>query len=184
MELVSIFMTLVASVILAAYVTYKMNESRDLRWFMGKKAEELYCSAEAIDREVSKYFGSKYSFSAICGEKLENEQEALIKIGGELVNSKMLIGFYFQSLSPALARTIAAVATALTSLQHWEKADPKEREAFLERLDKDVAGLKDALEAFKTAIIGAGRPAALRASLALFRRPSQVQNGRVLRVAA
>ena len=99
-------MTLVASVILAAYVTYKMNESRDLRWFMGKKAEELYCSAEAIDREVSKYFGSKYSFSAICGEKLENEQEALIKIGGELVNSKMLIGFYFQSLSPALARTI------------------------------------------------------------------------------
>lgn len=187
MELMSIFLTLLASSILAALVTYKVNESQDRRWFMGRKAEELYCSVEALDRELSKYFGSQYAFGAIEGQdaKLEvrTEGSGLSAVGAELVNAKMLIGFYFQSLTPVLARTIAAVTTAVNSLEQWKKLAASERDIQLVRLDTDVAALKDSLEAFKSAVIIAGRPANIRSGFTMLRRAGAPQGGRVLRVA-
>lgn len=183
MDLATVFLTLLASSILAALVTYRMNESKDRRWFMGRKAEELYCAAEAIDREVSKYFGSKYAFGAVGRAKAGDDEFALMKIGTEFVNAKMLIGFYFPTLSPDLARPIAALTTAVGSLKEWEMADASGQEQQLHRLDADVASLKDALEAFKAAILRAGRTPKPRYGLPGLRRPAETSNGRVLRVA-
>ena len=107
------------------------------------------------------------------------------RAGIQLVNAKMLVGFYFPSLSPALARTIAAVTTAHASLRLWEKAGSSGGDDLLVGLDKDIVALKDALEAFKAAIIENGRSATHRAPFVALRRPAKPMiEGRVLRVAA
>lgn len=177
--------TVIVSAVMAGLVTYKINVSRESQCFIGRKAEELYCSAESIDRELSRFFGERYSLvqsdrrAAACGD------DDLQRAGLKLVNAKMLVGFYFPALSPALARTIAAVTTAHVSLRLWEEALSPGRDALLAGLDKDIVALKDALEAFKAAIIDNGRSASQRAAFALFRRPVKPMiAGRVLRVAA
>ena len=185
MELAFMFIAIIVSSVMAGLVTYKINESRESRCFIGKKAEELYCAAESVDRELSRFFGDRYSILESDSRGAASSDDALREAGTKLVNAKMLVGFYFPSLSPALARTIAAVATAHTSLTLWEKAGPSGRDDLLLGLDKDIVALKDALEAFKAAIIESGRSASHRAPFAPFRRPAKPTiEGRVLRVAA
>ena len=113
-------------------------------------------------------------------------EAALEKAGASLVNAKMLVGFYFPSLAPALACTIAAVTTAHGALRRWEGAEAATSgDDLLIALDRDVAALKDALEIFKTAIIETGRAARQPASFVVRRRPAKLPpEGRVLRVAA
>lgn len=185
MELAFMLITIIVSSAMAGLVTYGINESKELRGFAGRKAEELYCCAESIDRELSRFFGERYSVvepdrrNANCGD------DALQAAGVKLVSAKMLVGFYFPSLSPALARTIAAVTTAHASLRLWEKAGAAGGDDLLVGLDRDIVALKDALEAFKAAIIENGRAANDRVAFAAFRRPAKPTiAGRVLRVAA
>ncbi len=185
MELAFMFITVIVSAVMAGLVTYKINESRESQCFIGKKAEELYCSAESIDRELSRFFGDRYSLLGFDRRAAMSGDDALQSAGMKLVNAKMLVGFYFPSLSPALARTIAAVTTAHTSLGLWENSGLSGRDDLLVGLDKDIVALKDALEGFKAAIIENGRTASQRAPFAPFRRPAKPKiEGRVLRVAA
>ncbi|MGD1037711.1 MAG: hypothetical protein ABR878_11050 [Roseiarcus sp.] len=185
MELAFMLITIIVSSVMAGLVTYKVNESRESQCFIGKKAEELYCSAEAVDRELSRFFGDRYSIIGSDRRGAVSGDDALQRAGVKLVNAKMLVGFYFPSLSPALARTIAAVTTAHTSLGLWEKAASSGRDDLLIGLDRDIAALKDALEAFKGAIIDSGRTASNRTPFAsLRRRAKPMVEGRVLRVAA
>lgn len=184
MQLAFMLVTIIASAVMAGLVTYKMNESKETKCFIGRKAEELYCHAEAIDRELSRFFGDRYALVDASRRSAESGNDALQAAGAILVNAKMLVGFYFPSLSPPLARTIAAVTTAHAALQLWEKAGPG-RDDLLVGLDRDVVALKDALESFKTAIIESGRLASHPAPLVAFRRPPKPAiEGRVLRVAA
>ncbi|MBV8472278.1 MAG: hypothetical protein JO255_16585, partial [Alphaproteobacteria bacterium] len=122
MELVLLFVTIIVSAIMAGLVSYKVNEFRDGKHFIGAKAEELYCNAEAIDRELSRFFGDRYALIGSAHRAAGAGDEALDKAGAVLVKAKMLVGFYFPSLAPALARTIAAVATAHGALTRWERA--------------------------------------------------------------
>ncbi|MGD0561915.1 MAG: hypothetical protein ABSA66_02395 [Roseiarcus sp.] len=186
MELAFLLITIIISSVMAGLVTYKVNESRESQCFIGKKAEELYCSAESIDRELSRFFGDRYSIIGPDQRGAGSGDDALQRAGLQLVNAKMLVGFYFSSLSPALARTIAAVTTAHASLRLWEKAGSSGGDNLLIGLDKDIVALKDALEAFKAAIIENGRSATShRALFVAFRRPEKPMiAGRVLRVAA
>ncbi|MGO4869765.1 MAG: hypothetical protein ACLPGW_04020 [Roseiarcus sp.] len=185
MEMAFMFITIIISSVMAGLVTYKINQSRESQCFIGKKAEELYCSAESIDRELSRFFGDRYSLIASDRRGAVSGDEALQRAGIKLVNAKMLVGFYFPSLSPALARTIAAVTTAHGALRQWEKAAPSGGEELLVGLDKDIVALKDALEAFKAGIIESGRAANNRRPFTALRRPARPAiEGRVLKVAA
>ncbi len=185
MEPAFMLVTIIVSAAMAGLATYAINESREARGFAGTKAEELYCCAESIDRELSRFFGERYSLIDSDRRKADCGNDALQAAGMKLVNAKMLVGFYFPSLSPALARTIAAVTTAHASLRLWEKAGASGGDDLLVGLDKDIVVLKDALEAFKAAIIENGRAAADRLVFAAFRRPAKPTiEGRVLRVAA
>lgn len=178
--------TIVISAVMAGLVSYKVNESKDAKGFIGKKAEELYCDVEAVDRELSRFFGDRYALVESERRAGDAGVEALQSAGAMLVNVKMLVGFYFPSLSPTLARTIAAVTTAHGALKQWERSGPAARDALLIALDRDVAALKDALESFKAAIIESGRAAGRPAPLVSFRRQarSSAIEGRILRVAA
>jgi hypothetical protein len=185
MELAFMLITVIVSAVMAGMVTYKINESRESQCFIGKKAEELYCSAESIDRELSRFFGDRYCLVRPGRPSATPCDDALQRAGMRLVNAKMLVGFYFPALSPALARTIAAVTTAHGSLRRWESADAAGGDDLVVGLDKDIAALKDALEAFKAAIIEQGRAANDRPAFPAFRRPAKPMiEGRVLRVAA
>jgi hypothetical protein len=185
MELAFMLITIIVSAVMAGLVTYKMNQSKESQCFIGKKAEDLYCSAESIDRELSRFFGDRYSIVEAGRRGAGGGEDALQRAGLKLVNAKMLVGFYFPALSPALARTIAAVTTAHASLRRWEAAAAPAGDALLVGLDKDIVALKDALEAFKAAIIDNGRSASQQASFAPFRRPAKpMVEGRVLRIAA
>ncbi len=185
MELAFMLITVVVSAVMAGLVTYKVNQSKESQCFVGKKAEELYCAAEAIDRELSRFFGDRYSLVGPGRPSATPGEDALQRAGMKLVNAKMLVGFYFPALSPALARTIAAVATAHAGLRLWESAGASGGGDLVVRLDKDIVGLKDALEAFKAAIIACGRAVNERAAFPALRRPAKPTiEGRVLRVAA
>jgi len=185
MELTIMLSTIIVSSIAAGLVTYKINESKENQCFIGKKAEELYCSAESIDRELSRFFEARYSISGSVQRNAEAGNDAWQTARIKLVNAKMLVGFYFPSLSPGLARTAAAVTTAHTSLRVWEKAGSSGDDNLLIGLDKDIVALKDALESFKAAIIETGRTANSRRPFAVFQRPAKpMHEGRVLRVAA
>jgi len=184
MEPALMFVTIVVSAAMAGVVTYAINESREARGFIGTKAEELYCCAESIDRELSRFFGERYCLIAADRRRADRGDDALQTAGMKLVNAKMLVGFYFPSLSPALARAIAAVTTAHASLRLWEKSGASGGDDLLAGLDRDIVVLKDALEAFKAAIIANGR-ASHGLSFAAWRRPAKPAiEGRVLRVAA
>ncbi len=180
------FITIVISAVTSGLVSYKVNESKDRKRFVGNKAEELYCHAESIDRELSRYFGARYSLIGATRSGLGSGDEALERAGATLVNAKMLVGFYFPSLAPALARTIAAVTTAHGALRRWEAASvTASHDDLVMALDRDVAALKDALESLKAAIIETGRAANQPASFIALHRPAKPGlEGRVLRVAA
>lgn len=184
-ELALMFITIIVSAVMAGLVSYKVNETREGKCFIGKKAEELYCHTEAIDRELSRFFGDRYALVDSARYEAGPGDEALHNAGSLLVNAKMLVGFYFPALAPALARTIAAVATAHGALRLWERSDVEACDDLVVALDRDVAALKDALESLKAAIIDSGRAAGQPAPLGVFRRPSKrALEGRILRVAA
>jgi len=177
--------TIIISAVMAGLVSYKVNESKDAKGYIGKKAEELYCDAEAIDRELSRFFDERYGLVDTARRSVGPNDATLQKVGAILVNAKMLVGFYFPSLSPALARAIAALATAHGALKAWEKSNPQSRDDLVIALDRDVVALKDALESFKAAIIETGRAAGQPTPLVRLRRSVKPAiEGRVLRVAA
>jgi hypothetical protein len=185
MILASLFMTIILSAVAAAMITFRINESRESKHFIGKKAEELYCSAEAVDRELSRYFGDRYSILGFNQRGAGLETDALQRAGAKLVEAKMLVGFYFPALSSTLARTIAAATTAHASLRAWERSDEVVSDELLVRLDKDIVDLKDALESFKGAIIDDGRGLNRPTRRAIFKRQERLaMESRVLRVVA
>jgi len=184
MQFSFMFFTIVTSAVMAGLVTYKLNESKELKRFLGGKAEELYCAVESIDRDLSRFFCSRYALVDAERGHADAGYDALENAGATLTNAKMLVGFYFASLSPALARTIAAVTTAHVSLTVWEKAEAGGDDLIV-GLDRDIVALKDALDSFKAAIIESGRNASAATSLVALRRPARpVISGRILRVAA
>jgi hypothetical protein len=178
------FITIIVSAVMAGAVSYRVNQSREGKCFLGKKAEDLYRHVDAIDRELSRFFGDRYALVGSARSDVSSDDAALENAGVILVNAKMLVGFYFPTLSQALARTIAAVTTAHGALRRWECAGPDARDDLVIALDRDVAALKDALESFKAAIIESGRAAAQPTPIVAFRRAKPSLEGRVLRVAA
>jgi hypothetical protein len=185
MDTAYLVLTVVLSAIAAGCSTYYLNVSKDRLWFKHRKAEELYCTVQSLDRELSSFFGTRYSLMGDNTPSSGPEKEALRRAGEHLVTAKMLIGFYFPSISSALARTIAAVASAHQSLKALEAAHTEDRQKLLAVLDNAVVMLKDALEGLEASIIDIDRPEATRGSPMLFRRPTkQINAGRILRVAA
>ena len=121
-------LTVLLSAAAAGCATYRLNVSKERLWFTGRKAEELYCVVEALERELSNLFGSRYSLLGDERPASGPDKEDLQRAGAHFVTAKMLVGFYFPSLSPALARAIAAVTTAHAGLKAWEEAGKAERD--------------------------------------------------------
>jgi hypothetical protein len=185
MEFAFMLITAGLSAVMAGLVTYKVNESKEARSFRGRKAEELYCAVEALDRELSRFFDGRCTIVDSSRRTGGSSNDALQIAGARLVDAKMLVGFYFPVLSSALARCIAAVATAHASLRLWENAGTGNRDDLLVGLDRDVVVVKDSLESFKAAIIDSGRVANQPTRLIAWRRPTAVgAPSRALRVAA
>lgn len=185
METAYLVLTVLLSAIAAGYSSYCLNVSKDRLWFKRRKAEELYCTVQSLDRELSSFFGTRYSLMGDNTRGSEPERDALRRAGEHLVNAKMLIGFYFPHISPALARTIAAAASAHRSLKSLEATETEDRQQLLAVLDNAVAMLKDSLEGLEASVIDIHRPTAKRGPREFFRRPTeQVNTGRILRVAA
>jgi hypothetical protein len=171
--------------VMAGVVTYKVNESKEARTFRSKKAEELYCAVEALDRELSRYFDPRSAIDDSNRRVANSSGDALRIAEARLVDAKMLVGFYFPALTSALARSIAAVATTDTSLRLWERAGGADRDDLLEGFDRDVVTLKDSLESFKAAIVDSGRAVNQPIRLTAWLRPTPVgAPSRALRVAA
>jgi hypothetical protein len=185
MEFAFMLVTAGLSAVMAGLVTYKVNESKEARSFRGKKAEELYRAVEAFDRELSRFFDPRCAIADSSRRAGVSSDDALQIAGARLVDAKMLVGFYFPALSSALARCVAAVATAHASLRLWESADAANRDDLLEGFDRDVVAVKDSLESFKAAIIDSGRVASQPTRLIAWRRRVAISApGRALRVAA
>jgi len=185
METSYLVLTVILSSAAAGYSTYYLNVSKDRLWFERRKAEELYLAVQTLERELSNFFGTRYSLMGDNRRISEPEKEALGRAGCHLVTAKMLIGFYFPSLSSALARVIAAVTTAHNGLRAFEKAGAEDSGDLLTILDNAIAQLKDALEGLKATIIDSGRPMAQGGRFALFWRPTKGAGaGRVVRVSA
>lgn len=185
MEFAFMLVTAGLSAVMAGLVTYRVNESKEARSFRGRKAEELYCAVEAIDRELSRFFDSRCAVADSSRQVGVSSDDRLEIAGAKLVDAKMLVGFYFPPLSPALARCIAAVATAHASFRLWERAGGADRGDLLEGFDRDVVAVKDALESFKAAVIDSGRLANQPGRLIAWRRPPAVAApSRALRIAA
>ncbi|HYA72156.1 MAG TPA: hypothetical protein VEF36_03260, partial [Roseiarcus sp.] len=85
MELAFLLITIIVSSVMAGLVTYKINESRESQCFIGKKAEELYCSVESIDRELSRFFGDRYSIIGSEQRGASSGEDALQRAGIQLV---------------------------------------------------------------------------------------------------
>ncbi len=185
MEAAFLVLTVLLSSAAAGCATYRLNVSKEQLWFTGRKAEELYCVVEALERELSNLFGSRYSLLGDERRASGPQREDLQKAGAHFVTAKMLVGFYFPTLAPALARALAAVTTAHAGLGTWEEAAKAERDRHLIGLDNAVTELKDALEALKAAVIEKGRLAHLGSPFARLWPPAMASHaGRVLQVPA
>jgi hypothetical protein len=185
MDFAFMLVTAGLSAVMAGLVTYKINESKEVRRFRGRKAEELYRAVETLDRELSRFFDGRCAIADSNRRAGGSSDDALQIAGATLVDAKMLVGFYFPELSSALARCIAAVATAHASLRLWENASAGRRDDLLVGLDRDVVAVKDSLESFKAAIINHGRAAIQSTRLMASLRPVAVNApSRALRVAA
>lgn len=183
MELTLTLLTAGLSAAIAAYVAYRVNEDRDARSFRGGKAEELYRVAETLDRELARFFDPRCAVADSNRQLNVAGDDPLPIVAARLADAKMLVGFYFPQLSTALARCIAAVATAHASLRLWEEAgDAADRDGLLDGFDRDVVAAKDAIEGFKAAIIDSGR-AASQPRWPFARRRSAAAPSRALRVA-
>jgi len=169
-----------ASAIAAALATYYLNISKERLWFLGQKSEELYCTVEALDCELS-YFYAKYS---LVGETQQAvSREGLHRASAYFATSRMLVGLYFPALSHDLTRARAAAATAQRSLETLQGgASESGRIVLAETLDDSVCDLKDALDALKAAILTKGRIANNRKFFALSWRSPATSERRVLRV--
>jgi hypothetical protein len=179
MDFAFMLVTAGLSAVMAGLVTYKVNESKEARSFRGRKAEELYRAVEALDRELSRFFEGRCTI-ADSNRRAGGSSDDALQIAGAT-----LVGFYFPGLSSALARCIAAVATAHASLRLWENASAGRRDDLLVGLDRDVVAVKDSLESFKAAIINHGRAAIQPTRLMASLRPVAVNApSRALRVAA
>ncbi len=167
----------------AGLATYFLNASKERILFLGRKFEELYCTVEALDCELS-YFYAKYS---LVGDTQQVAgREGLHRASAYFATSQMLVGLYFPTLLHHLARARAAAATAERSLGSLERgASESGRMALAEALDDSVCDLKDALDALKAAILAKGRVANNRKIFALsWRSPEATSERRVLRVHA
>jgi hypothetical protein len=157
-------LTVLASAIAAGVATYCLNISKERLLFVARKSEELFCTIEALDHELSCFYGARYSLvdAARCTTGIEHLQQA----NACFATARMLVGLYFPMLMPDLARANAAAATAWRSLETLESAPEPHRRALLEALDASVCDLKDALDALKSATLVTGRATNQRALFA------------------
>lgn len=176
-------LTVLASAIAAGIATYCLNISKERLLFVGQKSEELYSTVEALDFELSCFYGKQYS---LVGEGPRAvDVENLHRANAYFATARMLVGLYFPALSPNLARASAAAATAQRSLETLEDAPQSSRTHLTEALDGSVCDLKDALDALKAAILTAARIVNKRKFFALSWRSSDAMSERrVLQVRA
>jgi hypothetical protein len=178
-----LILTVLTSAIAAGVVTYCLNISKERLLFIGRKSEELYCVVEALDFELSRFYGLRYSL--VGGARRPGDIENLHRANADFATTRMLIGLYFPALWPHLARASAAAATAQSSLEALEDAPQSGRAPEIEGLDASVCELKDALDGLKTAILTAGHIANKRKFFALSSRSSEaISERRVLQVRA
>lgn len=179
----TILLTVIMSGIAAGFAAYFITISKERLWFFGRKTEELYCTVEAVDCELSSF----YSQCLLLGEiQPTRDRQALARAKAYFATLQMLIGLYFPTLSHDLARATAAAATAQRSLEVLDRGVSESgRIALAEALDDAVCNLKDALEALKAAILSKAQLAHKRKFLSLWSRSrTATPKGRVLQVHA
>lgn len=172
-------LTVFASALAAALATYYLNISKDRLVFLGRKSEELYCTIEALDFELSQFFGKRYSL--VGAVHPTGDTEGLHRTSTYFATARMLVGLYFPALSPNLMRVCAAAATAQRKLEALEDAPEISQTDYLETLDASVCDLKDALAAFKVATLTTGRKANGRKFFALSPRAPEPAGAMVVR---
>ena len=177
-----LILTVLTSAIAAGAVTYFLNVSKERLFFIGRKSEDLYCTVEALDAEISSFYAKRYALVGSSDHPAGSEN--LHRANGHFATARMLVGLYFPALSLDLARAGAAAATAQRSLDTLEHAAEANPGHLLEALDAAVCDLKDSLDALKSAILtrgpaGKGRalfgPSKQRQDEAHVRRVLQVQ---------
>ena len=187
MTLALLVLTVVASASAAGAATYFLNISKERLLFVGRKSEELYCTLEALDFDLSAFYSKRY---ALVGETGRSEGQAkgmehLHRASACFATARMLIGLYFPTLAPDLARVSAAATTAQHGLESLEQAAQSGRAPRIEALDAAVCDLKDAIDALKAAALVTARRANHRKFFALsWRSPELASERRVLQVHA
>jgi hypothetical protein len=183
MTLALLVLTVVASAIAAGAATYFLNISKERLLFVGRKSEELYCTLEALDVDLSAFYSKRYSLVGASEERTGIEH--LHRAKAYFATVRMLIGLYFPNLAPDLARVSAAAVTAQHGLEGLEHAAQSGRAQPIEALDAAVCDLKDAIDGLKAAVLTTGRRANDRKFYAFsWRSPEIVRERRVLQVQA
>jgi hypothetical protein len=177
MELAVLLLTVVLSAISAGVATYRLNVCKERLSFRAKKAEEAYCAAELLESKLTRFFESRYSLvDTGQGQVFAEDMDS---IGDVFVRLKMLIGFYFPTLSASFSRAASAAGTSYQSLKAFDNAATREeRQRQANLLDTTVVDLKDALEFLKGDILAAGCNEQAGGSFRLFRRPGKSMNAR------
>jgi hypothetical protein len=150
-------LTILFSAAAAGISTYCLNCSKETKSFWGRKAEELYLEVDMLDRALVNFFDQSYSLVEASSKLTEADEAALAKAGVHFARIKMLTGFYFPAHSAALARAIAATATAHRALRGAQGAKEGDKAGLIESVDAAVCEVKDALDDLKTAILNHGR---------------------------
>jgi hypothetical protein len=151
-----LFLTILFSAAAAGLSTYFLNASKEAKSFWGRKAEELYLEVDMLDRKLVNFFDQSYSLVAGSSQLSEAAEVALTNAGEHFAKIKMLTGFYFPAHSTALARAIAATATAHRALRGAQSARESESARLIESVDAAVCEVKDALDDLKAAILKDG----------------------------
>jgi hypothetical protein len=156
--------TVLLSAAAAGLSTYYLNISKERLCFLGRKSEELYIEVEALDSALCRFFEESYSLVGDAPQAPVLHSDASTVAGRHFATIKMLIGFYFPSLTTGLARALAATTTAQHALTLLEHSGQAESERALEAADCAICDVKDAFEDLKAAILREGRLFSVSAS--------------------
>ena len=110
------------SAAIAGFLAYRVAEDRGARSTRSGKAEELHRPAEALDVEAARFFDPRCAVADSNRQLGVAGDDPLPIVAARLADAKMLVGFCFSQLSTALARCVAAIATAEASLRLWERS--------------------------------------------------------------
>lgn len=163
----------------ASLACYYISVSREVIFSRSDKAEQVYRISERLDQELQRFFEASYS---LLSGKTTGDRACLSEVQRFMTELKMLVGFYFPPIAPALSRISVAINTTLKLMQELDSADQADRERIIEAVDLAAYELRQAVQDLKSRIIAEGNRLNSASFLALARHRTIVSGASLVRI--